>query len=191
MQCIKKCIRKQLNYSLRDYSSLHRRHFKWNIFFLNKFVSFGKKRIHESSCIQRIREREGGEGKIVGTCATWHREVKKKKKGKRHGAVCLLLIYRGAHSLFRYYGLSTSFSTCTDCDLHSFSSSSPANQFNDFARPPSPSRTRNFEISKESANDRENVRMRKGRIIFYPNISLRECNCFLPSKLKILIVFVR
>lgn len=43
MQCIKKCIRKQLNYSLRDYSSLHRRHFKWNIFFLNKFVFFGKK----------------------------------------------------------------------------------------------------------------------------------------------------
>lgn len=63
MQCIKKCIRKQLNYSLRDYSSLHRRHFKWNIFFLNKFVSFGKKRIHESSCIQRIREEGGKEEK--------------------------------------------------------------------------------------------------------------------------------
>lgn len=124
-------------------SSLHRQHFSYRIYFIsytNSLLCENATWIHESSCIWRVRE-EGGEGKTVGTCATSQGGGGK----KRNRAVCLLLIYRGARSLFRYYGLSTSFSTCTDCELHS--SSPPANQFNDFIRPPSPSRTREIEIS--------------------------------------------
>lgn len=105
-----------------------------------RFLALRKRYVNSWIVLYMVRE-EGGEGKTVGTCATSQGGGGK----KRNRAVCLLLIYRGARSLFRYYGLSTSFSTCTDCELHS--SSPPANQFNDFIRPPSPSRTREIEIS--------------------------------------------